>query len=53
MRAEHFSLTLLTRYRTKFRGFLEEAYIKRVLSGYQTCALLRFWWEHRQTARYT
>src|SRR5215831_18262276 len=26
MRGEHFSLTLLARYRTKFRGFLGEAY---------------------------
>ena len=25
MRGEHFSLTILTRYRTKFRGFLGEA----------------------------
>ena len=28
MRGEHFSLTLLTRYRTKFRGFLGEAYTR-------------------------
>ena len=29
MRVEHFSLTLLTRYRTKFRGFFREAYRQR------------------------
>jgi hypothetical protein len=29
MRGEHFSLTLLTRYRTKFRGFLGEAWYIR------------------------
>jgi integrase len=37
MRGEHFSVTLLTRYRTKFREFLREAYpgaIDRVLRKY-------------------
>jgi hypothetical protein len=29
MRVQFSSLTLLTRYRTKFRGFLGEAYPKR------------------------
>ena len=37
MRVEHFSLTLLTRYRTKFRGFLREAYcwLSSVMRGEQ------------------
>ena len=31
MRVQHPPLTLLTRYRTKFRGFLGEAYLDNVI----------------------
>ena len=41
MRVQHPSLTLLTRYRTKFRGFLGEADLGHVAIGYSLCGSCR------------